>query len=103
MVQPNVLDGGGFTECLKVAHMAEMYHLPLATGGAFHLQNAHLIAGVSNGWMTEYHLLMAQASETIFANAPKPKDGWLPLVEKPGLGLELVEAAVREYTEHHEA
>jgi len=98
VVQPNVVDNGGYTECLKVAHMAEMYHLPLSTGGAFHLQNAHLIGGVSNGWMTEYHLLVAQASETIFADAPKPQGGRLPLLEKPGLGLELDEAAVREYT-----
>ena len=99
VMQANVLDGGGYTECLKVAHMAEMYHLPLATGGAFHLQNAHLIAGVPNGWMTEYHLMIAQASETIFAGAPKPEGGRLPLLEKPGLGLELDEAAIKEYTE----
>jgi L-rhamnonate dehydratase len=98
VVQPNVVDNGGYTECLKVAHMAEMYHLPLSTGGAFHLQNAHLIGGVSNGWMTEYHLLVAQANEIIFSNAPKPEGGWLPLLEKPGMGLELDEAAVREYT-----
>jgi L-alanine-DL-glutamate epimerase-like enolase superfamily enzyme len=101
VVQPNVVDNGGYTECLKVAHMAEMYHLPLSTGGAFHLQNAHLIGGVSNGWMTEYHLLVAQASETIFANAPKAEGGRLQLLEKPGLGLELDEAAVREYTERN--
>src|SRR5262249_50816087 len=51
VMQANVLDGGGYTECLKVAHMAEMYNLPLATGGSWHLQNCHLIAGVRNGWM----------------------------------------------------
>jgi L-rhamnonate dehydratase len=99
VVQPNVVDNGGYTECLKVAHMAEMYHLPLAGGGAFHLQNAHLLAGVSNGWMVEYHLLIGQANEIIFDNPPKPKGGWLPLSEKPGLGLELNQAAVKEYTE----
>ena len=98
VVQPNVVDNGGYTECLKVAHMAEMYHLPLSTGGAFHLQNAHLIGGVSNGWMTEYHLLVAQASEIIFVDPPKPEGGRLPLLEKPGLGLELNEAAIKEYT-----
>ncbi len=63
------------------------------------MQNAHLIGGVSNGWMTEYHLLVAQASETIFVNAPKPEGGRLSLLEKPGLGLELDEAAVKERTE----
>lgn len=99
VVQPNVVDNGGYTECLKVAHMAEMYHLPLAGGGAFHLQNAHLLAGVSNGWMVEYHLLMGQACEIIFDNPPKPEGGRLPLLEKPGLGLELNEAAIAEYAD----
>jgi L-alanine-DL-glutamate epimerase-like enolase superfamily enzyme len=96
----NVLDCGGYTACLKVAHMAEMFHLPLATGGAFHSQNAHLIAGVSNGWMTEYHLLVAQATSAIFPDAPKPLGGRLPLPEKPGLGLDLDPAAVKEYSQN---
>jgi L-alanine-DL-glutamate epimerase-like enolase superfamily enzyme len=99
VMHANVLDGGGYTQCLKVAHMAEMFHLPLATGGAFHSQNAHLIAGVANGWMTEYHLVLAQTTEAIFPDAPKPQGGRLPLSDKPGLGLELDEAAVREYSE----
>ena len=99
VMHANVLDGGGYTGCWKVAHMAEMFHLPLATGGAFHSQNAHLIGGVPNGWMTEYHLLLAQATEAIFVDAPRPEAGRLPLPDKPGLGLELDQAAVQEYTE----
>jgi L-rhamnonate dehydratase len=99
VIQPNVLDVGGYTESLKIAHMAEMYHIPVATGGAYHLQNAHLVAGVSNGWMTEYHLMTAQANEAIFVNPPKPEHGRLALSEKPGIGVDLNQAAVNEYTE----
>ncbi|HLF05223.1 MAG TPA: mandelate racemase/muconate lactonizing enzyme family protein [Dehalococcoidia bacterium] len=99
VIHSNVLDSGGYTGGWKVAHMAEMFHLPLATGGAFHSQNAHLIGGVPNGWMTEYHLLLAQATEAIFVDAPKPEAGRLALPDKPGLGLELNAAAVQEYTE----
>ena len=97
VMHANVLDSGGYTGCLKVAHMAEMFHLPLATGGAFHSQNCHLIAGVSNGWMTEYHLIIAQITEAIFPNAAKPSGGRLPMPERPGMGLDLDEAAVEEY------
>ncbi len=75
-----------------------MDQLPLATGGAFYWQNAHLMAGVSSGWMTECHLMIAQTSETIFVNATKPEGGRLSLLEQPGLGLELDEA-VKECTE----
>ena len=43
---------GRLAQSVKVPHMAEMYHLPMVTGGASHLQNAHLIAAVTNGSMT---------------------------------------------------
>ena len=43
--------------------------------------------------------MIAQTSETILVNAPKPEGGGLSLLEKPGLGLELDEAAVKERTE----
>lgn len=99
VMHSNVLDSGGYTGGWKVAHMAEMFHLPLATGGAFHSQNGHLIGGVGNGWMTEYHLLLAQATEAIFVDAPRPQAGRLPLPDQPGLGLELDAVAVREFTE----
>jgi L-rhamnonate dehydratase len=99
IMHANVLDGGGFTECVKVAHMAEMFHLPLATGGGWYLQNGHLIAGVSNGWLTEFHLLRERIYEIIYVQPPVAQNGRLPLPEKPGMGLELNEAAVEEYTE----
>ena len=99
VMQANVLDGGGYTEYLKVAHMAEMFHLPLATGGGWYLQNGQLIAGVANGWLTEFHLLRERIYEVVYVRPPVARNGRLPLPEKPGMGLELDEAAVREYTE----
>jgi len=99
VMQANVLDGGGYTESVKVAHMAEMFHLPLATGGGWYLQNGHLIAGVANGWLTEFHLLRERIYEVVYIQPPVARHGRLPLPDKPGMGLELNEAAVEEYTE----
>jgi L-rhamnonate dehydratase len=96
VIGSNVLDQGGYTQGIKVAHLAEMYHLPMVTGGAWHLQNAHLIAAATNGWMTEYHTLAAALSETIFVDPIKPVNSRLTLSDKPGLGLELDRAAVDE-------
>lgn len=98
VMQANVLDGGGYTEYLKVAHMAEMYHLPLANGGGWYLQNGQLIAGVSNGWLVEFHLLREPIYEAVYVNPPVAKNGRLPLPDKPGMGLTINEAAVQEYT-----
>lgn len=100
IMHANVLDAGGFTECVKVAHLAEMFHLPLATGGGWYLQNGQLIAGVSNGWLTEFHLLRERIYDVIYVDPPVARNGRLPLPEEPGMGLELDEDAIEEYTEH---
>jgi L-rhamnonate dehydratase len=99
VMQANVLDGGGYSEYVKVAHMAEMFHLPLANGGGWYLQNGHLIAGVSNGWLVEFHLLREPIYAAIYVNPPVARNGRLPLPDKPGLGLEVNEAAVEAYTD----
>jgi L-alanine-DL-glutamate epimerase-like enolase superfamily enzyme len=99
IMHANVLDGSGYTECVKVAHMAEMHHLPLGTGGGWYLQNAHLIAGVRNGLWTEFHTLREPIYEAIYVNPPIARDGYLPLPDKPGMGFEINEDAIAEYTE----
>lgn len=98
IVQPDVVNVGGFTEGLKVAHMAQVYDLSLATHGWPHL-NMQLIAGVSNGWRVEFHDGPLKLGEAIFIDPPKPEGGWVTLPDKPGLGLELNEAALKEYEE----
>ena len=79
--------------------MAEMYQLPLATGGGWYLQNGQLIAGVSNGWLVESHLWREPIYEAVYVNPPVAKNGRLPLPDKPGMGLETNDAAIEEYTE----
>jgi len=99
VMHQNVIDGGGYTECLKVAHMAELFHLPLGTGGAYHLHNMHLIAGVANGLWTEFHTIREKVFEVLSVKPPVVKNGRIPLPDKPGLGLEVNESAVTEYTD----
>lgn len=90
----NVIDQGGYTSGVKAAHLAEMHQLPVVTGGAWHLQNAHLIAAVSNGWMTEYHTFAAALCDAIFVDPTQPANGRLVMSDRPGLGLSLNAAAV---------
>jgi L-alanine-DL-glutamate epimerase-like enolase superfamily enzyme len=91
-----VLDQGGFTQAIKVAHLAEMYQLPVVTGGGWYMHNAHLIGAVRNGWMTEYHVLAAPVCETIFQDTIQPVNGRYRISERPGLGLTLNDDAVRD-------
>ncbi|GAF71208.1 unnamed protein product, partial [marine sediment metagenome] len=98
IVQPDVVTVGGFTEGLKVAHMAQAYDLPIATHGWPRI-NMHLVAGVPNGWRVEFHAVPVKLGEAIFIDPPKPEGGFVTLSEKPGLGLEVNEAALKEYEE----
>ena len=90
----HVLSVGGFTMGMKAAGMAQAFNLPVGNGDHFDL---HLHAGVPNGWRAEIHVNNWLTSNVIYENLPGPVDGWVTLSEKPGLGLDLNEDAVKEY------
>jgi L-alanine-DL-glutamate epimerase-like enolase superfamily enzyme len=99
VLQPNVVWVGGYTEALKVAAMAQAFNVPIANGGGWPHHNMHLIAGVSNGWRVEFHLVMWRVGEAIFQDPPKPSRGMVTLSERPGLGLEPQEDVLKETRE----
>ena len=96
VLQPNVVIGGGFTQCVRIAGMAAAFNVPIANGGAWPFHNMHLHAGVANGGLVEYHHPAVEAYRAVYRDLPEPKDGWLTLPEKPGLGFEPDEDAVRD-------
>jgi len=87
ILQPNVTYCGGYTEARKAAHLAQTYNLPIANGGGWPLFNMHMLAGLANGWIVEWHLGMVSVGESIFIDPPRPKDGVISIPKKPGLGL----------------
>ena len=99
IVQTNVCYVGGYTEALKVAHLAQAFNLPVANGGGWPHHNLHLFAAVSNGWRVEYHVPMWLAGEALFRDTPRPQAGWVEVPDRPGLGFEPNEEALREYEE----
>ena len=96
VLQPNVVIGGGFTQCVRIAGMAAAFNVPIGNGGAWPFHNMHLHAGVANGGLVEYHHPAVEACRAVYRDLPEPKDGWLTLPEKPGLGFEPDEDAVRD-------
>ncbi|RDW14762.1 mandelate racemase/muconate lactonizing enzyme family protein [Paracoccus thiocyanatus] len=88
IIQPNVLYCGGFTEAQKVAHMAQGFNLTMTNGGGWPIFNAHLLCGLSNGGPVEFHHGMYETGKRFFKGTPHPKDGWMTLSDKPGLGYE---------------
>jgi L-alanine-DL-glutamate epimerase-like enolase superfamily enzyme len=78
---------GGFTESLKVAHMAQAFNLPVANGGGWPIFNMHLMAGVMNGGRVEFHYGMWEAGKQFFKGAPDPDGNVLRISQAPGLGF----------------
>lgn len=97
LLQPNVAITGGYTQCLKIAGMAQVWGKPIANGGAWPFHNMHLHAGVMNGGLVEYHLPAVRLCELLFDDLPQPREGYLPLPDAPGLGFSLNRAAVEEF------
>jgi L-alanine-DL-glutamate epimerase-like enolase superfamily enzyme len=96
LVQPNVVIGGGYTQCARIAGMASAFNLPLANGGAWAHHNMHLHAGLANGGLVEYHYAAVKVCEAIYGPLPTPEAGWLTLPEAPGLGFSPNAALVKE-------
>jgi len=88
VLQPNVAITGGYSQCLKIAGMAQAFNVPIDNGGAWPFHNMHLHAGVANGGLVEYHYVAVALLRQIYDGLPEPEDGWLTLPETPGLGFE---------------
>lgn len=96
VLQPNVTITGGYSQCLKIAGMAQAFNVPIDNGGAWPFHNMHLHAGVANGGLVEYHYVAVALLRQIYDGLPVPEDGWLTLPDTPGLGFEPNAERVKE-------
>ena len=94
--QPNVAITGGFTQCAKIAGMAQAFNVSVANGGAWGFHNMHLQAGVANGTLVEHHYLAVELCKQIYRGLPEPAEGAFAMSDKPGLGFEPDRDAIRE-------
>ncbi len=94
--QPNVCITGGYTQCQKIAGLAEAFNVSLANGGAWSYHNMHLQGGVANGSLVEHHYLAVELYKLLYGALSEPQDGWLALPDTPGLGFEPNRDAIKE-------
>jgi galactonate dehydratase len=107
IIQPDVSHAGGILEVKKIAAMAEAYDIalaphcplgPLALGACLQIAACtpnHAIQEISLGIhynLGGHDLLNFCLNKEVLT----PVDGYLPVPEGPGLGIEIDEAAVRE-------
>jgi L-alanine-DL-glutamate epimerase-like enolase superfamily enzyme len=102
VVQPDIAWSGGFSECRRIAAMAQAHHLmvaPHAFASAVTLAaSLHFAASTPNALVLEFDqnpngLRDELLKEPIAIDA----DGMVRLPQRPGLGIELDPAAVERY------
>jgi galactonate dehydratase len=102
IIQPEPAANGGILETIKLAAMAEMYHITVAPhqacGPVSLAVCAHIDASIPNFLIQELNVdLDEPCLKDILIGIPEVKDGYLQLPDKPGLGIELNEKALKDY------
>ena len=93
-VNIHVLSVGGFTLGMKAAGLAHAFNLPIGNGDHF---DFHLQAAVPNGWRAEIHVNNWLTANIVYKDLPHLSEGCITMNEKPGLGVELNEDALKEF------
>ncbi len=101
IIQPDICICGGLMEMKKIAAMAEAQYVMVAPhnpmGPVATTVNVHFAASTPNFLILEYHPDDAAPRKDLLKEPLMVKDGYIPVPNKPGLGIELNEEAFRHY------
>ena len=102
VVQPDIVQSGGIAEARKVAALAEMHFVPVAPHNPWSWVNTvaslHLDAVTSNFLIQEVITEAGDTKDAYVVGAPTlDAEGFLPVPDRPGLGITLDLAACAAY------
>jgi len=102
VVMPDIPKCGGLSECRKIAALADTYYIAFSPhnvcGPLGTMASAHVCASVPNFQILEWHWVdRPHWNELVLADQPVIQEGAVVLTDKPGIGLEIDEDAVRKY------
>jgi L-alanine-DL-glutamate epimerase-like enolase superfamily enzyme len=92
-LMPDVCRANGFSETLKIGHLAAAHQLPLSPH-VVHELSLHVVGALSNGFLVE---LIDWAPPDLFAEPLRCEDGHFVIPERPGHGVALTPDAERKY------
>jgi D-galactarolactone cycloisomerase len=92
---PDVCRANGFSETLKIGHLAAAHQL-LVSPHVVHELSVHVAGALSNGFLVEY---MDWMPPDLFEDVPRPDpaDGLVRIPDRPGHGMALAPGAERKY------
>lgn len=102
VVQPDIPKVGGLLEAKKIADLADIYYMPLASHNVCSpigtVASCHTCAGMRNFAVMEFHALdVPWWADLVAGNMPLIRDGYIELPAAAGLGLELNEDVARAH------
>ncbi len=89
---PDLMRMGGITEWMKVARLCEAHRVPV-TPHLFTEASSHLLAACPNGVWQEHMPWW----EPLLTEPVKVRDGVIRLTDRPGIGVDFDEAAIRRF------
>ncbi|WP_138994960.1 mandelate racemase/muconate lactonizing enzyme family protein [Larkinella sp. C7] len=104
IIMPDLQKAGGLGEGQRIANLANLYYVPFAPHmvasylGA--MASSHVCASVPNFMILEWQIYFHEDpmfKEIVTIDGPMVKDGFIPLSEKPGIGVEINEAGMKKY------
>ena len=104
IIMPDLQKAGGLGEGQRIANLANLYYIPFAPHmvatylGA--MAAAHVCASVPNFMILEWQIYFHRDpmfDEIVEYDGPKVVDGFIPLSEAPGIGVDINEEAMRRY------
>jgi len=101
IIQPDVCVTGGLLEMKKIAAMAEAFYVMVAPhnpmGPLATTINVHFAASTPNFLILEYHPDDESPRKDLLKEPLMVKQGYIPVPDKPGFGVELNEEALKHY------
>ena len=102
IVQPDVTRAGGISECLKVADYARRAGcrcvLHAWSTGIIKAATLHVLAAMDEAEYMEYCVQTTELNQRLVPQKFPVVDGFVAVPDAPGLGIDLDEDVLREYT-----
>jgi L-alanine-DL-glutamate epimerase-like enolase superfamily enzyme len=102
IVQPDLAWSGGFSECRRIAALAQAHHRMVAphafAGAVLFVASLHLMASIPNGLVLEFDQTANPLRDELLREPIRlGDDGAVKPPERPGLGIEIDPAALARY------
>ena len=101
---PDLQKAGGLGEGQRIANLSNLYYVPFAPHmvGSFlaAMSSAHVCASVPNFMILEWQIYFhtnPMFEEIVDYDGDKVVDGFIPLSDKAGIGVEINEEGMRKY------